>query len=86
MDEGSDTLDFSAHHDLECHDRSRERRNSGSERQSQVVLSANDVMENMVGGALGDTITGNSLDNRLAGGAGNDTYIFAADATLELTR
>src|SRR5207248_204745 len=32
-----------------------------------------DTIENVTGGALGDTITGNALNNSLDGGSGNDT-------------
>lgn len=51
-------------------------------------LSANNTMENVIGGSLGDTLTGNALDNVLTGGegndtltgaAGNDTYLFNTD-------
>ena len=38
-----------------------------------LTLSAGDTIENVIGGALGDTLTGNALNNALAGGAGNDT-------------
>ena len=39
-----------------------------------LTLTATEV-ENIFGGALNDTLTGNSLNNSLAGGAGNDTYV-----------
>lgn len=38
-------------------------------------LSAGDVIENVIGGARADIITGNSLDNALTGGPGNDNLI-----------
>jgi Ca2+-binding RTX toxin-like protein len=38
-----------------------------------LTLSAGNTIENVTGGALGDTLTGNSLNNSLTGGAGNDT-------------
>src|SRR6185503_9842807 len=57
-----------------------------------VVITANlrleqtgvsDVIENIVGGALGDTLTGNSLANILEGNAGDDAlYGLAGDDTL----
>jgi Ca2+-binding RTX toxin-like protein len=36
-------------------------------------LSAINTLENIIGGALGDTLTGNALNNVLTGGNGNDT-------------
>jgi Ca2+-binding RTX toxin-like protein len=54
-------------------------------------LSSSLTFENVIGGALADTLTGNSLNNRLegragndvlAGGSGNDTYAFDADTAL----
>jgi Ca2+-binding RTX toxin-like protein len=56
-----------------------------------LTLSAGDAIENVIGGALGDTITGNALNNVieggggddvLDGGAGNDTYRFDTDNAL----
>src|SRR4029077_6388864 len=56
-----------------------------------LTLSAGNTIENVIGGALGDTITGNALNNvieglggndTLTGGAGNDTFRFDADAAL----
>jgi Ca2+-binding RTX toxin-like protein len=56
-----------------------------------LTLSAGDTIENVTGGALGDTLTGNSLNNVieggggndvLTGGAGNDTYRFDTDNAL----
>jgi Ca2+-binding RTX toxin-like protein len=38
-----------------------------------LTLSAGNTVENVIGGALGDTLTGNALNNSLSGGAGNDT-------------
>jgi Ca2+-binding RTX toxin-like protein len=43
-----------------------------------LTLSAGNTIENVTGGALGDTLTGNSLNNVLNGGAGNDTLIGGA--------
>ena len=37
-----------------------------------VGIAHNAVIENAVGGAAGDTITGNSSNNTLSGGAGDD--------------
>jgi len=38
-----------------------------------LTLLSPGTIENVVGGALSDTLTGNALNNFLAGGAGNDT-------------
>jgi Ca2+-binding RTX toxin-like protein len=38
-----------------------------------LTLSSDTTIENVIGGALGDTITGNALNNSLSGGSGNDT-------------
>ncbi|MFM7845525.1 MAG: beta strand repeat-containing protein, partial [Planctomycetota bacterium] len=45
-----------------------------------LVLGSATTFENVSGGDLDDTITGNSLANVLSGGAGNDTYRFNAGA------
>jgi Ca2+-binding RTX toxin-like protein len=37
-----------------------------------LTLSANNTIENVIGGSLGDTLTGNAIANVLTGGAGND--------------
>ena len=37
-----------------------------------LTLSAGNTIENVIGGALGDTIIGNGLNNVARGGAGND--------------
>ncbi len=47
-----------------------------------LTLSANNTVENAFGGALNDTLTGNSLNNLLMGGAGHDTYLFDTDLAL----
>ncbi|MBH8554049.1 calcium-binding protein, partial [Nostocaceae cyanobacterium CENA357] len=41
----------------------------------KLILSANNVIENAVGGTGSDRLTGNTLNNTLSGGAGNDTLI-----------
>ena len=38
-----------------------------------VDLPAGNVIENIIGGSRGDTLTGNALDNRIEGRDGNDT-------------
>ena len=43
-------------------------------------LSAGNVIEDVIGGDGNDILQGNALDNRLTGGAGNDTYLFDADS------
>jgi Ca2+-binding RTX toxin-like protein len=56
-----------------------------------LTLSAGNTIENLIGGARGDALTGNSLSNvfeggggndDLRGGAGNDTYRFDTDNAL----
>jgi Ca2+-binding RTX toxin-like protein len=39
----------------------------------QLVLSAGNTIENLIGSARNDVLLGNALDNLLVGGAGNDT-------------
>src|SRR5262249_41437960 len=56
-----------------------------------IRLGAADILENITGTSGNDTLTGNSLDNTLNGGAGNDTYRFVGyghlgtDALVEST-
>ncbi|MBC8116850.1 MAG: LEPR-XLL domain-containing protein [Candidatus Saccharimonas sp.] len=56
-----------------------------------LTLSADNTLENIIGGALGDNLFGNDLNNRLTGGGGNDTlggwigndtYVFDTDLAL----
>ncbi|PHK13106.1 calcium-binding protein, partial [Nostoc linckia] len=56
-----------------------------------LILSANNVIENVTGGTGNDTLTGNTLDNTVIGGGGNDrlqgltgndTYSFVANTAL----
>ncbi|MGE3776201.1 MAG: M10 family metallopeptidase C-terminal domain-containing protein, partial [Pirellulaceae bacterium] len=47
-----------------------------------LSLLSGSTVENVIGTAMPDLITGNSLDNRLAGGLGNDVYRFDADGSL----
>ncbi|MBX9253935.1 M10 family metallopeptidase C-terminal domain-containing protein [Desmonostoc muscorum CCALA 125] len=56
-----------------------------------LIVSANNVIENATGGTGNDTLTGNTLNNNLIGGggndqlqglAGNDTYSFLANSAL----
>ena len=49
-------------------------------------LSANNTIENVIGGTLNDSITGNSLANVLTGGLGNDVYFFDTDTALGIDR
>ncbi len=70
---GVDTLDFSATTTravtIDLSNAAAQVVNAGL----TLTLSAGNTIENVTGGALGDTITGNALNNSLAGGAGNDT-------------
>ncbi|MDZ8107381.1 MAG: calcium-binding protein, partial [Nostoc sp. DedQUE12a] len=56
-----------------------------------LILSADNVIENAIGGTGNDTLTGNTLNNTLIGGGGNDrlqgltgndTYSFVANTAL----
>src|SRR5207244_838069 len=47
-----------------------------------LTLSSGTGLENVIGGSLADTLTGNSRANVLTGGPGNDTYLFLADDAL----
>ncbi|MEK6258841.1 MAG: M10 family metallopeptidase C-terminal domain-containing protein [Planctomycetota bacterium] len=47
-----------------------------------LSLSATNTVENVIGGAMNDTLTGNSLNNTLTGGAGHDTYVLDTDLAL----
>lgn len=58
---------------------------------SLILTTATTRFENVVGTALNDTLTGNSLANRfdsglgddvMVGGAGNDVYLFHSDSTI----
>ena len=70
---GVDTLDFSATTTravtVDLGQRGAQVVNAGL----TLTLLAGNTIENVIGGALGDTITGNALDNVLTGGGGNDT-------------
>ncbi|MBI4327316.1 MAG: M10 family metallopeptidase C-terminal domain-containing protein, partial [Chloroflexi bacterium] len=74
---GTDTLDFSETTDLAVSIRLAEAALQTVNANLSIDLSAADVIENVIGGSLGDSLQGNSLDNLLAGGAGDDTYLFA---------
>ena len=79
---GVDTLDFSA---TTTRNVAIDLSNAGAQVVNAgltLTLSAGNTIENVIGGALNDTITGNSLNNTLSGGAGNDTYNFDADLSL----
>jgi Ca2+-binding RTX toxin-like protein len=49
-----------------------------------LTLSADNTIENVKGGALGDSITGNALNNVITGGAGNDTIDGGAGRDLAI--
>jgi Ca2+-binding RTX toxin-like protein len=88
---GIDTLDFSATTtravSIDLSNAAAQVVNAGL----TLTLSAGNTIENVIGGALGDTLTGNALNNVieggggndvLTGGAGNDTYRFDTDNAL----
>ncbi|MCC6233547.1 MAG: hypothetical protein IT580_12930, partial [Verrucomicrobiales bacterium] len=47
-----------------------------------LALGAGDRLENVIGTSRNDRLRGNSAHNRLAGGAGDDVYLFDADLSL----
>ena len=49
----------------------------------KLNLGAVPAIENLIGGDLGDTLTGNDLNNRLAGGPGDDIYVFTTAAIVQ---
>src|SRR5262249_57835848 len=70
---GTDTLDFSA---TTSRGVSINRGNAAAQVVNAgltLTLSAGNTIENVTGGALGDTLVGNALNNALTGGSGNDT-------------
>ncbi|MFM7161446.1 MAG: calcium-binding protein, partial [Planctomycetaceae bacterium] len=84
--EGLDTLDFSATTtrsvtlDLAA---TTAQAVTGAGGFLSLSLTAGDVVENAVGGALADTLLGNALANSLNGGVGNDTLRgFGGEDTL----
>jgi Ca2+-binding RTX toxin-like protein len=70
---GVDTLDFSATTtravSIDLSNPAAQVVNAGL----TLTLSAGNTIENVTGGALGDTLTGNALNNTIDGGAGNGT-------------
>jgi Ca2+-binding RTX toxin-like protein len=88
---GIDTLDFSATTtravNIDLSNPAAQVVNAGL----TLTLSAGNTIENVIGGALDDTLTGNALNNvieggggndTLTGGAGNDIYRFDTDNAL----
>lgn len=80
--EGADTLDFSATTTLGLTIGLGLAGTQNANANLTLALSGNNVVENVVGGTQDDVLEGNTLDNRLQGGRGNDTYRFDADAPL----
>jgi Ca2+-binding RTX toxin-like protein len=78
---GSDTLDFSATTtvNLAVNLGLAGLQTVASGRLS-LKLQSDTAFENVIGGAQIDWLTGNSRDNRLTGGPGNDVYWFDADS------
>jgi serralysin len=48
-----------------------------------IAIAYGAVIENAVGGSGDDTINGNRANNRLTGGEGDDTFIFANDGSID---
>jgi Ca2+-binding RTX toxin-like protein len=80
---GEDTLDFSATttRNLAVNLANPNLQTVASGRLS-IKLQSDVAFENVMGGSQIDWITGNALDNRLAGGPGNDVYWFDTDSPL----
>src|SRR5207237_9540512 len=74
--EGADILDFSSTTTLNITIDLGTAANQAVNANLTLALSADDVIENVVGGSLNDTLEGNLLDNRLEGGPGTDTDRF----------
>ncbi|HEY8749863.1 MAG TPA: M10 family metallopeptidase C-terminal domain-containing protein, partial [Tepidisphaeraceae bacterium] len=79
---GTDTLDFSATTTVALTVDLSAGSNQVVNSNLTLNLGSGNVIENVIGGAQGDVLTGNSLDNRLSGRGGSDTYVFDADAPL----
>ncbi len=68
---GSDTLDFSQTTTMPIAvDLSNPAAQVVTAARLTIILSANNTIENVIGGALADTLTGNSLANSITGGGG----------------
>ncbi|MFM8220837.1 MAG: calcium-binding protein, partial [Planctomycetaceae bacterium] len=70
---GADTLDFSLTTTLAVTVNLESATTQVVNANLSLLLNAADNFENVVGGSLGDTLTGNGNANRLVGNAGNDT-------------
>jgi serralysin len=70
---GNDTLDFSGYGARQIITLVPEKFSSVGGLEFNVVIAAGVSIENAIGGTGADIILGNDLDNRLTGGAGNDT-------------
>ncbi|MFM8289704.1 MAG: beta strand repeat-containing protein, partial [Planctomycetaceae bacterium] len=70
---GADTLDFSLTTMLAVTVNLESATTQVVNANLSLLLNAADSFENVVGGSLGDTLTGNGNANRLVGNAGNDT-------------
>lgn len=51
--------------------------------ENNIGIAYGAVIENAIGGHGDDRINGNSADNRLTGGAGADTFVFADDSSTD---
>ncbi|MFM9116404.1 MAG: S8 family serine peptidase [Planctomycetota bacterium] len=75
---GTDTLDFSGATTLAITVNLATPTSQTVNSNLSLILSAGDAIENVYGTPSNDFLTGNTLDNLLKGGAGNDTYRFNA--------
>ncbi len=73
---GIDTVDFSGFGGNQRLDLRMRAFSSVNGRQENMVIADGTVIENAIGGAGDDIITGNDAENRLAGGSGADTFVY----------
>lgn len=77
---GSDTLDFSGWNTPSVINLAPGSFSSANSMTNNIAIAFSANIENAVGGGGADTITGNTLGNRLVGGAGDDTiYALSGD-------
>jgi hypothetical protein len=79
---GTDTLDFSSTTTLGVTVNLADPLAQTVNANLSLMLLAGNTLNNVVGTALDDSLTGNSLNNTLTGGAGGDVYAFDTDSTL----
>jgi len=80
---GNDTLDFSGYRQNQNINLNAESFSDVGGMKGNVSIAKGVTLENAVGGAGNDLLTGNEANNRLKGGAGADTFVYdkVADST-----